>query len=196
MAKKNQPDVAATSASADLTSADPNATAAPAADKPPRKEVDRTKTIYWNEARDKDLMREILSAPGQLSTAALAERLALRDSFAADKHLLADEGAPEKIRQHVKKLDARSRKLYGKPLELKRASNARYGAADAMAELFAELGIAPVVQAPVADTDAQVQTAPDVAQNQSPIPAGVIPLVPANTGIAGGGVIGGGLIPT
>lgn len=143
---KNKPVAAtATETNGDATAA--GATAAPASTKP-RKERNDAETIYWNRDRDTALIREIMSAPGQLTTKRLAEKLQTDPAFADDPTPLKSESAPEKIRQRVNKLSALSVKRGHPALELRRMNNSGYDPTDVLDEIFGQgqtsgVGVAP-----------------------------------------------------
>jgi hypothetical protein len=141
-AKKGTGNATSTAASAtdagnQTTSTTPTSSQAAAARR--RGPNDPDATIYWNGARDKALMTLLLTNPGRLTSTQVAERLAQDPSFADEKHLLARESAPDKIRQRVVKLNkvAQGRGLGA--LELRRLNNSGYDMSDTVDEVFAQM---------------------------------------------------------
>ncbi len=170
--KKDDPN--GTPAPATTTSADGTViTAAPATTAGRKRGPnDPETTIGWDGQRDAVLVQLLLQNPGQLTTAKVAETLKTSPAFASDLKALAQDSAPEKIRQRVKKLNVVNEAEGWPLLRLKHKTTAGYDVSATLAAIYGQMGIQKT------QGQAQAPVAPIVAPQpvfQAPAPAPSVP---------------------
>lgn len=129
-------------------------------------------TIYWNGSRDRALMTLLLQNPGRLTAPMVATHLAQDASFADEAHLLALDGAAEKVRLRVAKLnkDLEERGVSVR-LELRRGNNSGYDRLATIDEVLATFGIPT---APAGTPGEMVPAVQPQVQVQEPVPTTTI----------------------